>query len=66
LETRTLNTQVHIGFPKRPRRVNCPKTQAHTPDGLYKGEIHLPKDMLPGVDWPGVSVKVSLLRQRHN
>ncbi|KAJ8589349.1 hypothetical protein M405DRAFT_852180 [Rhizopogon salebrosus TDB-379] len=60
LETRTLNTQVHIGFPKRPRRVNHLKNQAHTPDGLYKGEIHLPKDMLPGVDWPGVSVKYYL------
>jgi len=60
-ETRTIKTQVNIGFPKRPRNPGGPKCQARLPDGLYKGKIKLSKDMLPGVDWPGVSVKVSLL-----
>ncbi|OAX42422.1 hypothetical protein K503DRAFT_683373 [Rhizopogon vinicolor AM-OR11-026] len=56
-ETRTLKTHVHIGFPKRPR---YPRSEAHMPDGLYKGKFHLPKDMLPGVNWAGVSVKYYL------
>ncbi|KAG0691450.1 hypothetical protein DFH29DRAFT_792358, partial [Suillus ampliporus] len=62
-ETQTIKTQVYIGFPKRPRHPNDPsnpKCQEHLPDGLYKGKIRLSKDIIPGVDWPGVSVKVSL------
>lgn len=36
------------------------------PDGLYKGKIYLSKDMVPGVDWPGASIKVSLFRQLYD
>lgn len=35
------------------------------PDGLYKGRIHLSKDMMPGVGWSGASIKVSLLGHLH-
>ncbi|KAF9219506.1 hypothetical protein BS17DRAFT_789147 [Gyrodon lividus] len=61
-ETRTLQTQVCIGFPKRPRTRKDPHSHQNLnlPDGLYKGELDLSKDILPGVDWPGVSVKYYL------
>lgn len=61
-ETHTVKTQLSVGFPKRPRHPNEPGTecQAYLPDGLYKGKFRLSKDIIPGVDWPGVSVKVSL------
>jgi hypothetical protein len=64
-ETHTVKTQLSVGFPKRPRHPNEPGTecQAYLPDGLYKGKFRLSKDIIPGVDWPGVSVKVSLLQQ---
>jgi hypothetical protein len=58
LETRILQTQVFIGFPKRPRIRSDLHSQQNLPDGVYKGELQLSKDMLPGVNWPGVSVKV--------
>jgi hypothetical protein len=60
-ESRTLLTDVYKGFPKRPRnRGNEQKSNPNNslPDGLYKGQIPLKKDMLPGIDWPGVGVKV--------
>ncbi|KAF8556046.1 hypothetical protein OG21DRAFT_1507002 [Imleria badia] len=50
----TLQTQVAIGFPKRPRTNDMSQD---LPDGLYKGNVRLSKDMLPSVDWPGISVK---------
>jgi hypothetical protein len=60
-ESRTLLTDMYKGFPKRPRN----RRDGHQsdpgsslPDGLYKGNIQLSKNMLPGIDWPGVSVKV--------
>ncbi|THH32930.1 hypothetical protein EUX98_g1235 [Antrodiella citrinella] len=63
-ETRTLQTDVSIGFPKRPRgRVEPnqkhPTLNVHTslPDGLYKGKMQLDKNMLPSIDWSGLSVK---------
>lgn len=61
-ETHTVKTQLSVGFPKRPRHPNKPGTecQAYLPDGLYKGKFRLSKDMIPGVDWPGVSVKYYL------
>ncbi|KIJ59377.1 hypothetical protein HYDPIDRAFT_162488 [Hydnomerulius pinastri MD-312] len=59
-ETRTLETQICIGFPKRPRTQKNLQAQHNLPDGLYKGKLQLSKDMLPGVDWPGVSVKYYL------
>lgn len=63
-ETHTVQTQVSVGFPKRPRHSNDPdgsECHAYLPDGLYKGKFRLSKDMIPGVDWLGVSVKVSFL-----
>ncbi|KAH7923436.1 hypothetical protein BV22DRAFT_1106086 [Leucogyrophana mollusca] len=65
-ESRIIQTQICIGFPKRPRSrrngtsSSTPEPQPNLPDGLYKGKIQLSKDMLPGVDWPGVSVKYYL------
>ncbi|KAF8843916.1 hypothetical protein BDN67DRAFT_88951 [Paxillus ammoniavirescens] len=60
-ETRILQTQVFIGFPKRPRIHPLDlHSQQNLPDGVYKGELQLSKDMLPGVNWPGVSVKYYL------
>ncbi|KAG1823613.1 uncharacterized protein BJ212DRAFT_1325526 [Suillus subaureus] len=62
-ETHTLKTQVSVGFPKRPRHPNGSsgsESQTYLPDGLYKGKFWLSKDMIPGVDWPGVSVKYYL------
>ncbi|KAG6377543.1 Vps16, C-terminal region-domain-containing protein [Boletus reticuloceps] len=53
--SRTLQTQVSIGFPKRPRANDMAQ---NLPDGLYKGKVQLSKDMLPNVNWPGISVKV--------
>ena len=64
-DTRTLQADVCVGFPKRPRiRVNPneqhPTLEAHStlPDGLYKGKLQLSKNMLPTIDWAGLSVKV--------
>ncbi|KAG2056053.1 hypothetical protein BDR06DRAFT_953499 [Suillus hirtellus] len=62
-ETHTVQTQISVGFPKRPRHSNDhdgSECQAYLPDGLYKGKFRLSKDMIPGVDWPGVSVKYYL------
>lgn len=62
-ETHTIKTQVSVGFPKRPRHPNDSggsECQAYLPDGLYKGKFRLSKDIIPGVDWPGVSVKYYL------
>ncbi|KAG2156840.1 uncharacterized protein EDB93DRAFT_870791 [Suillus bovinus] len=62
-ETHTITTQVSVGFPKRPRHPSDPdgsQCQAYLPDGLYKGKFRLSKDMIPGVDWPGVSVQYYL------
>ncbi|KAG2353512.1 hypothetical protein BDR07DRAFT_1433068 [Suillus spraguei] len=62
-ETHTVKTQLSVGFPKRPRHPNDPggsDCRAYLPDGLYKGKFRLSKDMIPGVDWPGVSVKYYL------
>ncbi|KAF9239871.1 hypothetical protein BU15DRAFT_74404 [Melanogaster broomeanus] len=58
-DIRTLQTQVSIGFPKRPKTRKDLQSQ-NLPDGLYKGKLKLSKDMPPGVDWPGVSVKYYL------
>ena len=64
-DSRTLQTDVSIGFPKRPRNrmqphERHPTLDAHSalPDGLYKGMLQLNKNMLPTVDWAGLSVKV--------
>jgi hypothetical protein len=66
-ETRTLQTRMSIGFPKRPRSACAPdehpSLEAHAalPDGLYKGNIHLNPQLLPSIDWAGLNVKVSCL-----
>ncbi|KAG2067797.1 hypothetical protein BDR04DRAFT_1026112 [Suillus decipiens] len=62
-ETHTVKTQLSVGFPKRPRHPNDPggsDCNAYLPDGLCKGKFRLSNDMIPGVDWPGVSVKYYL------
>lgn len=68
-ENRTLLTDVYKGFPKRPRnhgdgpQSSRADPDGSLPDGLYKGKMRLNKNMLPGIDWPGVSVKVCGLFQ---
>lgn len=59
--SRTMETQVSIGFPKRPRTNDVSQ---RLPDGLYKGKVRLSKDMLPSVDWSGISVKVRTVATR--
>lgn len=63
-ETRTLQTEMCIGFPKRPRHKIGPdehpslEDHAALPDGLYKGKMQLNPNMLPSIDWAGLNVKV--------
>ncbi|EDR08178.1 uncharacterized protein LACBIDRAFT_297544 [Laccaria bicolor S238N-H82] len=65
-ETRTIHSDICIGFPKRPRQQtglnNHPSLEAVSslPDGLHKAKIPLDKEMLPCVDWSGISVKYYL------
>ncbi|KIP07307.1 hypothetical protein PHLGIDRAFT_19214 [Phlebiopsis gigantea 11061_1 CR5-6] len=63
-DTRSLQTDVCIGFPKRPRNPSTshhrhPSLEEHSslPDGLYKGKLRLEKTMLPSIDWAGLGVK---------
>lgn len=65
-DTRSLQTDVCVGFPKRPRmratmHRRHPSVEEHSglPDGLYKGKLRLDKNMLPSIDWAGLGVKVS-------
>ncbi len=64
-ESCTLRTSICMGFPKRPRHHAAsnsrhPSLKDHValPDGLHKAKFLLDKDMLPSIDWSGVSVKV--------
>jgi len=60
-ESRVLLTDTYKGFPKRPRnRGNEHQSEPNEslPDGLYKGQLLLRRDMLPTIDWSGVGVKV--------
>ncbi|KIY70701.1 hypothetical protein CYLTODRAFT_419525 [Cylindrobasidium torrendii FP15055 ss-10] len=66
-EMYTMRTSICIGFPKRPRRkassnVKHPTIEEHItlPDGLHKAKFLLDKDMLPSIDWAGISVKYYL------
>ncbi|KAI0760363.1 hypothetical protein C8Q74DRAFT_222201 [Fomes fomentarius] len=66
-ETRVLQTDMCVGFPKRPRyrmdpHQRHPSLESHKalPDGLYKGKIQLDKAMLPAFDWAGLCVKYYL------
>ena len=65
-DTRSLQTDVCIGFPKRPKnrmashqRHPSLEETASLPDGLYKGKLRLEKSMLPSIDWAGLGVKAS-------
>lgn len=66
-QTRTLQSRMSIGFPKRPRSACAPdehpSLEAHAalPDGLYKGKIDLNPQLLPSIDWAGLNIKVSRL-----
>ncbi|KIK56667.1 hypothetical protein GYMLUDRAFT_1012811 [Collybiopsis luxurians FD-317 M1] len=63
-DSRMLHTSICIGFPKRPRQHTRAdqkhpslEAQSSLPDGLHKAKFNLNKDMLPSIDWSGVSVK---------
>ncbi|KAJ2936768.1 hypothetical protein H1R20_g333, partial [Candolleomyces eurysporus] len=65
-EQKTIFSDFILGFAKRPRH-HCEdgshptlEEQSSLPDGLHKGKIPLHKEMLPCIDWPGVSVKYYL------
>lgn len=63
-DTKTIANDMCVGFPKRPRQIfdnqkhPSLETISALPDGLHKTKISLNKDMLPSIDWAGVSVKV--------
>lgn len=65
-DTKTIHCDMCIGFPKRPRQMTDNKshpsleTIASLPDGLHKTRIPLNRDMVPGIDWGGISVKVGV------
>jgi hypothetical protein len=68
-QSRTLENSICIGFPKRPRlKLTGDRphptldSQNALPDGLHKSKIPLSKDMLPCIDWAGVSIKVGALQ----
>ncbi|KAJ7158185.1 hypothetical protein C8R43DRAFT_1124808 [Mycena crocata] len=62
-ETQMVHNGICIGFPKRPRHQQSsskhPSLHSHQalPDGLQKAKIPLNRDMVPSIDWAGVSVK---------
>ena len=64
-ESKVLFTSVSIGFPKRPKG-KMEASQKHPtldeqdrlPDRLHRSKIQLKKQMLPCMDWTGLSVKV--------
>lgn len=63
-ESRTIRSDMCIGFQKRPRHQCDPgghpslDAQLALPDGLYKAKFSLNYDMLPCIDWYGLCVKV--------
>ncbi|KAF8155822.1 hypothetical protein B0H34DRAFT_798928 [Crassisporium funariophilum] len=65
-DSRTIHSDLCIGFPKRPRQQCDSKSHpsleevAALPDGLHKTRIQLSADMLPCIDWQGISVKYYL------
>ncbi|CAK5261971.1 unnamed protein product [Mycena citricolor] len=64
-DTQTIHSSMFIGFPKRPRHQQqggpnehpTLESQRALPDGLHKDKIQLRRDMLPTIDWAGISVK---------
>ncbi|KAF9530299.1 hypothetical protein CPB83DRAFT_763733 [Crepidotus variabilis] len=66
-DLRTIHHDMSLGFPKRPRQQydkkgNHPslETIASLPDGLHKTRIPLSGDLLPSLDWRGLTVKYYL------
>lgn len=64
-ETRTLQTDMSIGFPKRPRcrgsdHQSSSVSRDSLPDGLYKGKVQLDTNMLPSIDWAGLNIRYYL------
>ncbi|KAH8113946.1 hypothetical protein DFH11DRAFT_1509678 [Phellopilus nigrolimitatus] len=66
-DSRTLHTDVSVGFPKRPKgREPQPgshpslETVGALPDGLYKGQIPLQRDWFPSVKWKTLSIEYFL------
>ncbi|KAK0458036.1 uncharacterized protein EV420DRAFT_409496 [Desarmillaria tabescens] len=65
-ESTAIHSSICIGFPKRPRHHGASNTHpslrvhATLPDGLHKSKIILDKDMLPSIDWAGLSIKYYL------
>lgn len=64
-DSRTLHTDVSVGFPKRPKgRAKAPgshpslDTVSALPDGLYKGSIPLQRGWFPSVKWKALSIEV--------
>ncbi|KAF8800580.1 hypothetical protein BYT27DRAFT_7262738 [Phlegmacium glaucopus] len=65
-DVQTIHKDMCIGFPKRPRYLHDAQSHptlkaiAALPDGLHKTRIQLNSDMLPSIDWAGISVKYYL------
>ena len=65
-DSRTLHTDVSVGFPKRPKaRGSSPGSHpsisiaSSLPDGLYRGHIPLQRGWFPSVHWKDFSIDVS-------
>ncbi|KAF7316195.1 hypothetical protein MIND_00137700 [Mycena indigotica] len=62
-DTQLVHKTMVIGFPKRPRHGSNgkahPSLDAHRslPDGLFKDKIPLKPDMLPSINWGGITLK---------
>lgn len=64
-DSRTLHTDVSVGFPKRPKgRTPTPgshpslETVSALPDGLYKGNIPLHREWFPSLQWDQLNIEV--------
>lgn len=64
-DSRTLHTDVSVGFPKRPKGRTVAagshpslETVSSLPDGLYKGSIPLQKGWFPSLQWDGLTIEV--------
>jgi len=66
-DSRTLHTDVSVGFPKRPKGRTIAagshpslETVSSLPDGLYKGSIPLQKGWFPSLQWDGLTIEYFL------
>jgi len=68
-QSRILENNICIGFPKRPRRKGqgppSLESQNALPDGLLKSKIPLHEGMPPCINWAGVSIKVWIMDMVH-